>query len=180
MDFMVLMLHGTSMQHVDPTLYKSLLDLKQYATARDNIVRNTTLSEEHKSKLMSEISVRGAKIEDLCLDYTMPGYPDVELIPNGSSISLTVDNVSEYIDQVVDLTVGSGVTKQIDAFRAGFNRVFSVTDLHGFSVQELGLLISGNENEDWSLESEYRIYNMPLLKRTCSINVSKYENFSVG
>jgi hypothetical protein len=28
---------------------------------------------------MSDLKLDGAAIEDLCLDYTLPGYPDVEL-----------------------------------------------------------------------------------------------------
>ncbi|KAJ3411244.1 Ubiquitin fusion degradation protein 4 [Chytridiales sp. JEL 0842] len=141
------------LKHIDSTLYNSLADLKKYAQLRDAIVKNQSLSAEDRTKALSEITVKGAKLEDLCLDFTMPGYPEIELIPNGSDTPLTLDNVSEYVDMVVELTVGSGVAKQIDAFRSGFNRVFAVSDLRSFSVQELGLLISGNENEDWSIET---------------------------
>lgn len=68
---------------------------------------------------------------------------------------MTIDNVEVYIERVVDLTVGTGVREQLKKFKEGFNRVFPITDLQSFSVPELGILVSGNENEDWSVESKF-------------------------
>lgn len=45
-----------------------------------------------------------AKIEDFGLCFTYPGYDYIELIPNGSSKDVSIDNVQEYIDLVLDYT----------------------------------------------------------------------------
>lgn len=48
-------------------------------------------------------------MEDLSLDFTLPGYPNIELRANGSDTAVTIDNVHEYIELVVDFTLKRGV-----------------------------------------------------------------------
>ena len=88
------------------------------------------------------------------LDFTLPGY-DIELRPGGKDIEVTSDNVKEYIQEVIDATIGTGAAMQAKAFREGFSRVFPVTDLQAFSADELGVLF-GSAEEDWSIESEFQ------------------------
>ena len=90
---------------------------------------------------------RGAPIEDLCLDFTLPGYPDYilkprdemvfsqsesvyilavcyfEIISDFSKFQVDINNLEEYISLVVDATVKTGIMHQVEAFRAGFNQV---------------------------------------------------------
>ena len=64
-----------------------------------------------------------------------------------------MDNVDEFVEKVLDMTLGTGVQRQIEAFRAGFSQVFSYGALRAFTSQELVMLF-GRVEEDWSLESE--------------------------
>ena len=66
------------------------------------------------------IRYEGEAIETLYLDFTYPGLPHVELIRGGADKTVTLDNLGEYIEAVVDSTVGSGVYAQVMALRAGF------------------------------------------------------------
>lgn len=100
-------------------------------------------------KLASNESV--TSIDDLALDFTLPGY-DIELMPGGRDISVTAQNVQQYVDLIVDAIVGKGSFLQVQAFREGFSRVFPISDLQAFSVQELSMLL-GNSEEDWSVET---------------------------
>ena len=43
----------------------------------------------------------GVALEDLCLVFTLPGYDDFELVPGGSEIEVTLENLQEYIDSVI-------------------------------------------------------------------------------
>ncbi|KAJ3019883.1 Ubiquitin fusion degradation protein 4 [Thoreauomyces humboldtii] len=136
------------LRHVDPSLYKSLLDLKKYVHAKSVVDRESkTLSPENRRKRLDDITIRGAHIEDLSLDFTLPGYPDTELLPDGRSVDVTLDNVEEYIDSVVEHSVGTGVTPQIEAFRKGFDLVFPSSDLRSFTVQELAVLVGGTGDD---------------------------------
>lgn len=88
-------------------------------------------------------------VDDMCLDFTLPGYANIHLVQNGDSVKVNAANLEEYVKLVIDFTVGRGVKKQIEAFRKGMNLVFSVSDLKFFSIQELLLLFTGDD-QDWS------------------------------
>ncbi|KAG6853894.1 hypothetical protein C0991_000359 [Blastosporella zonata] len=96
-------------------------------------------------------SVESVSIEDLALDFTVPGY-DIELKPGGKDIAVTSENVDEYIHSVLDAILGKGAAVQAKAFREGFSKVFPITDLQAFSADELVMLF-GNSDEDWSVET---------------------------
>jgi E3 ubiquitin-protein ligase TRIP12 len=55
---------------------------------------------------------------------------------------------------VIEAIIGEGAKLQAKAFREGFSKVFPITDLQAFALDELVLLF-GNGEEDWSIESEW-------------------------
>ncbi|KAJ6128749.1 hypothetical protein N7471_009966 [Penicillium samsonianum] len=137
---------------VDHDLAKSLIMLKEFVNAKNAIEANKSLSPAHKSEAVQNITVHGANVDDLGLDFTLPGYPAIELIPGGADVQLTIENVDTYIERVIDMTLGSGVRRQVDAFRAGFSQVFSFSSLCAFTPSELVMLF-GQADEDWSIET---------------------------
>ncbi|KAK2761596.1 Ubiquitin fusion degradation protein 4 [Arachnomyces sp. PD_36] len=137
---------------VDRDLANSLLLLKQFANAKKGVEDRSDLSSTEKQQAISEIEINGARVEDLSLDFTLPGYPSIELIKDGSNVPVTIDNVNLYVDRVIDLTLGSGVQRQVDAFRAGFSQVFRYSALRAFTPNELVMLF-GRIEEDWSIET---------------------------
>jgi len=138
---------------VDKGLGTSLNLLRKFAIAAKSIMDRSDLSSEGKEEALGRIIVEKASIDDLGLDFTLPGYPDIELIKNGKDIPITIENVGEYVDKVIDLTLGSGIQRQVDAFRTGFSQVFPFTALRAFTPDELVMLF-GRVEEDWSLESK--------------------------
>jgi len=71
----------------------------------------------------ADLSFKNVKLEDLCLDFTLPGNPEYELVPGGSEKLVTLDSLDEYVSLVVDATLKSGIAKQIEAFKSGINEV---------------------------------------------------------
>ncbi|KAM0723772.1 hypothetical protein Q7P37_000762 [Cladosporium fusiforme] len=137
---------------VDQDLARSLKVLKKYASAKQRIDEDTRLSDMQKAAKIDQIRINDAKIEDLGLDFTLPGYPNIELMPSGGDVPVTIENVSGYIRKVVEVTLSSGVQRQVDAFRAGFSQVFPYSALKAFTPDELVMLF-GRVEEDWSLET---------------------------
>jgi E3 ubiquitin-protein ligase TRIP12 len=131
---------------VDGDLANSLLYLKKFADAN-------TQSDQVNGGTPSEIQIKGARIEDLGLDFTLPGYPHISLVPNGHDNPVTIENVGDYVDKIIEFTIGKGVIRQIEAFRAGFSQVFPYTSLKAFTPNELVMLF-GRVDEDWSIESK--------------------------
>ncbi|KAI5302162.1 Ubiquitin-protein ligase [Ascosphaera pollenicola] len=141
-----------TIKSIDPTLANSLLYIKKFANAKARIEQDTLLSSAEKDQALSEVVIDDARIEDLGLDFTLPGYPNIDLVPGGSSIPLTLENVALYLERVIDLTLGSGVVAQMQAFRTGFSEVFPYSAMQSFTPDELVMLF-GRTEEDWSIET---------------------------
>lgn len=139
---------------VDAQLAASLKLIKKFVMAKKAVDEDPSLTAAQKVATAEAIEISGAHIDDLGLDFTLPGYSSIELLPNGSQISVTIDNVELYLEKVIDMTLQSGVQRQVDAFRAGFSQVFPYSALSAFTPDELVMLF-GRIEEDWSLESMY-------------------------
>ena len=76
---------------------------------------------------------------------------------------MTSENVEEYITEVLEAILGQGARLQAKAFREGFSKVFPITDLQAFALDELVMLF-GNAEEDWSIESESFAFIISTLR----------------
>ena len=141
-----------AVRSVDNDLANSLKLLKKFASAKKKVDENWALTAAQKVQAIQNIEISGARVEDMALDFTLPGYSSIELLPGGADMSVTIDNVAQYVDKVLNLTLGSGVRRQVDAFRAGFSQVFPYAALQAFTPDELVMLF-GRVEEDWSLET---------------------------
>ncbi|KAI8635643.1 E3 ubiquitin-protein ligase UPL3 [Xylariaceae sp. FL1651] len=137
---------------VDPGLANSLKHIKKFVLAKKAIDEDPKRTPAQKVADTEQIVIDGTTLDDLALDFTLPGYPDIELIPGGSHVQVTIDNVDSYLDKVIDMTLGRGVKRQVEAFRAGFSQVFPYSALSAFTPDELVTLF-GRAEEDWSLET---------------------------
>ncbi|XP_060201629.1 E3 ubiquitin-protein ligase UPL4 [Lycium barbarum] len=126
-------------QSFDPELGGALLEFQALVERK----RHLESRREGKSSLDLELDFRNTKISDLCLDYTLPGYPDYVL--NSASDAKTVDlsNLEKYVLLIVDATLNSGISRQIEAFKSGFDQVFPIRHLQVFTEDELERLLCG-------------------------------------
>ncbi|XP_075474736.1 E3 ubiquitin-protein ligase UPL4-like isoform X1 [Primulina tabacum] len=124
----------------DPSLGKALLEF-QAVVERKRCLRS--LSEEESQDPSVGVCLRSIKIEDLCLDFTLPGYPDYDLVSAPDSKMVNLDNIEEYITLIVDATTKSGVSRQVESFKSGFDQVLSVQHLKVFTEEELERLLCG-------------------------------------
>ncbi|KAI7848614.1 hypothetical protein BDC45DRAFT_471059 [Circinella umbellata] len=139
-------------KEIDPILGKSLNDLRAYSLQKKLVEANKALTTQEKSESIQSIKINGVQLEDLCLDFTLPGHPDIKLKDNGDNIQVTIQNLEEYLDLVVDKIIGSGIKEQLNMFRQGFNRVFDLNNLKVLTPNELVALF-GNSVEDWSYQT---------------------------
>ncbi|KAL0044182.1 hypothetical protein WJX82_003026 [Trebouxia sp. C0006] len=96
--------------------------------------------------------VDGCPIEDLCLTFVLPGYPEYELKKNGGDIMVDATNVGAYISAVVDANLESGIKTQMEHFRTGFNEVFPLDALKCFFEDEIEAMMCGT-GEKWTVEA---------------------------
>lgn len=140
-----------TLKQVDETLARSLERLQTYLQARQEIESLTALPASSRRNKLSALTIGGAKLQDLSLDFTLPGY-DIELKPGGRMIDVDDSNLEEYLELVLDKTLGSGIAEQVKELQVGFSMIFPINDLGIFSPEELALLC-GNTDEDWSKET---------------------------
>lgn len=79
-----------------------------------------------REEKIAGLRLEGRKVEDLYLDFSLPGFADWELKPRGADIDLTIDNVEEYVALTVKALLEDGVRLQLDAFRSGFEEVRAI------------------------------------------------------
>lgn len=132
---------------IDPDLAKSLNLLQRFQLAKEKAE-----NEGGNGSSVDAIEIDGCKIDDVSLDFTLPGCPHIDLIEHGAEKSVTIHNVAEYISLVIEWTMKRGVELQINAFREGFSLVFPFTALHAFFPDELVILF-GKVDEDWSFQT---------------------------
>lgn len=89
------------------------------------------------------------ELESLSLDFTLPGQASYELHANGANDTVNPGNVNQYIAEVLDHTLSTGIKAQVHAFRAGFDLIFPTSAMSTFTPEEMALLF-GNQEEDWS------------------------------
>ena len=131
---------------LDPALGNTLRRLDAAANEIEKMKREGASESE-----WSQITIDGAKVEDLCLTFVIPGVDSMELIKGGSDVAVTAVNLREYVDAVIDACVGSGVATYFESVRAGLEEVFPLARLKMFSESELDAVICG-EGERWTPE----------------------------
>lgn len=88
------------------------------------------------------VAEAAATVDGLCLQFTLPGHADVELVPGGKSRALSLASLPEYLEAVMRSMFVDTVRKQVCAFRAGFADFAPPGALQLFSAEELALLLS--------------------------------------
>ena len=58
-------------------------------------------TEESRRLALDSLSIDGCSIEDLDLDFTMPGHPNIELKKGGKDKPVTLENLEEYLQVVL-------------------------------------------------------------------------------
>uniref|UniRef100_A0A8C1HYT5 HECT and RLD domain containing E3 ubiquitin protein ligase 4 n=1 Tax=Cyprinus carpio carpio TaxID=630221 RepID=A0A8C1HYT5_CYPCA len=92
--------------------------------------------------------------ETFCLNFTITeeifGTTEVlELVPNGTDISVNKSNRQEFVNAYVDYIFNTSVAPQFSAFYAGFHKVCGGKVLELFQPSELQAMVIGNTNYDW-------------------------------
>jgi len=139
------------LQEINPQLATTLKRLQALALKRTAILRAGGKPAE-VSAALAGLTLDGASVDDLGLDFTLPGQADIELCADGAARDVTLENCGEYVQRVLDVTLAEGVRAQVSAFRSGFSSVFDIERLLPFSPDELDSLINGSR-EKWEVNT---------------------------
>lgn len=136
----------TDLVHLSPSIYKTLRKMENIVRKRDAILNNTECSSEDKSIEIEKLKFDECSIEDLNLDFVLPGY-NFDLMKNGKATQVTINNIHLYTNLVTHWFLVEGVGRQMEALREGFESVFPIQNLKMFHPEELEAVFCGNPRE---------------------------------
>ncbi|CAB4064432.1 TRIP12 [Lepeophtheirus salmonis] len=96
-----------------------------------------------KLEQIKSLTMDGCPIEDLGLDFTLPGYPNIDLRKGGKDIPVNIDNLHQYVGLVSHWLLIEGISFQMEALRDGFESVFPISTLQMFYPEELEQIFCG-------------------------------------
>ncbi|KAJ4704835.1 E3 ubiquitin-protein ligase UPL4 [Melia azedarach] len=129
-------------QSFDAGLGRTLLEFQALVNRKKY---SESLSGEN-STVDLESCFRNTRVEDLYLDFTLPGYPDYVLTSEADHKMVNLNNLEDYVALVVDATMHTGIFRQVEAFISGFCQVFSIEHLQIFTEEELERLLCGERD----------------------------------
>ncbi|KAL8608279.1 hypothetical protein ACOMHN_042146 [Nucella lapillus] len=157
---------------VDPHRAVFLRQLRELSARKQRILRDKGLSEDQKNIQLEQLALpspqdasSSIQLEELGSIHPPRCSVSHDLKLDGENEDVTLDNVEEYIDLVMDFCFNSGIRRQMDAFRAGFSTVFPMEKLHMFSPMELGSILCGDQAPSWTREDILN-YTEPKLGYT--------------
>ena len=118
---------------INPHQANFLMQLSELIQIKQKILSNSSLSVEDRQNQIRNLSIpmnqaqTPMRLDDLGLtfQYLPPskiyGFSAVNLKPNGEHEEVTIDNVEEYFELMIDFCLHSGIRKQMEAFKGELN-----------------------------------------------------------
>ncbi|XP_040204751.1 E3 ubiquitin-protein ligase TRIP12 isoform X3 [Rana temporaria] len=141
------------LSHVDPIVAKSVYHLEEIVRQKKRLELDKSQTKESLQFALENLNMNGCSVEDLGLDFTLPGFPNIELKKGGKDIPVTIHNLDEYVRLVIYWALNEGVSRQFDSFRDGFESVFPLNHLQYFYPEELDQLLCGSKSDPWDVKT---------------------------
>ncbi|XP_062328987.1 E3 ubiquitin-protein ligase TRIP12 isoform X2 [Osmerus eperlanus] len=139
--------------NIDPGVAKSIQHLEDIIRQKKRLELDRSQTRETLQQALETLNMNGCSVEDLGLDFTLPGFPNIELKKGGKDVPVTIYNLEEYLRLVVYWTLNEGVSRQFESFREGFESVFPLQHLQYFYPEELDQLLCGSKSETWDVKT---------------------------
>lgn len=130
--------------HVVPDVHRTLLRFQGVIREKNVVEADMSLTGDQKHDRVEALSMDGCRIEDLGLDFTLPGHAQIELRKGGKDIPVTIHNLDDYCKLVTHWYLIEGVSRQMESFREGFEVVFPLQSLSMFYPEELDAIFCGH------------------------------------
>lgn len=122
-------LTAADLQFIDPVLARSYQQMEQIVRQKKRIEADRSHTAESRRLALDSLTLDGCSVDDLGLDFVLPGYPHIELKKGSKDLPVTLHNLEEYLRLVVHWTLVEGVARQFQALREGFESVFPLSHL---------------------------------------------------
>lgn len=135
--------------NIDPTIANTVSQLEGIVRKKRRLEEDDKITAAERQNKIKGLTMDGCPVEDLGLDFTLPGYPNIELRKGGKDRAVTLDNLGQYVKLVSHWLLVEGVSCQMEAVREGFESVFSLSCLQMFHPDELDQIFCGSMQENF-------------------------------
>uniref|UniRef100_A0A8C3IK76 E3 ubiquitin-protein ligase n=1 Tax=Chrysemys picta bellii TaxID=8478 RepID=A0A8C3IK76_CHRPI len=132
---------------------RSVYHLEDIVRQKKRLEQDKSQTKESLQYALENLNMNGCSVDDLGLDFTLPGFPNIELKKGGKDIPVTIHNLEEYLRLVIFWALNEGVSRQFDSFRDGFESVFPLSHLQYFYPEELDQLLCGSKTDTWDAKT---------------------------
>ncbi|XP_038050611.1 E3 ubiquitin-protein ligase TRIP12-like isoform X2 [Patiria miniata] len=146
-------LNSYDLQYIDPVLARSFFQLEELMQQKKKLLEDSSHTPASLQLALDSLTIDGSAMEDLGLDFTLPGYGNIELKKGGKDTLVTIHNLEEYLKLVTHWTLVEGVSRQFEALRDGFQSVFPLSNLQSFYPEEMDQMFCGNSSEPWDIKT---------------------------
>ena len=137
---------------VMPSIYKFVQSLVEALREKWIIKNYVNMAPEEQNQAMSNITCDGCSFEDLCVNFTLPGFPDIEMMEGGSDTFLSIDNLDMYLQLLVWWLLYKNPQQSIKEISNGFRRILNPYFMKCFYPDEYDELLCGLTKEQWTVD----------------------------
>ena len=156
---------------VMPSIFKYVESLVDALRQKFVIKNDNSLAPEIQNQAISNITCDGCSFEDLCINFTLPGYPDIEMIKGGSETFLNIDNLEDYLKLLIWWLLYKNPQENIKQIRDGFTKILNI-NMQYFNPHEYEEILCGLTTEQWTVD--YLKKNCVLERLTVKTPVVQY------
>eukprot|EP00095_Tigriopus_kingsejongensis_P008879 maker-scaffold15_size728074-snap-gene-6.27 protein:Tk08879 transcript:maker-scaffold15_size728074-snap-gene-6.27-mRNA-1 annotation:"e3 ubiquitin-protein ligase trip12 isoform x2" len=149
------------LMNIDPTIANTVTQLEGIVRKKRKLEEDDKITPNERLIQIKSLTMDGCPVEDLGLDFTLPGYPNIELRKSGKHIPVTLDNLHQYVKLVSHWMLIEGVSCQMESIREGFESVFPLESLQMFYPDELDQIFCG------SMQGSFVQWDSKTLAETC-------------
>ena len=132
------------LKEVMPQVYNLVSKLVNILRVKTRIDADSLLSLEDKRKATENITFDGSPVQDLRINFTIPGFPEIEMKEGGKDIFLNIENIEEYLQLLTWWVLYKGPEKCADLITEYFGTVISSEYLAIFYLDEIQELVIDN------------------------------------
>lgn len=145
-------LNLSDLKDVMPSLVEFVEELVKMMNDAARIKNDRTLTYESKVDELINLKYHGCRLDDLCINFTVPGFPDIEMVEGGAEIFLTVENIEEYLQLLVWWLLYKGPQKKLECIQAGYYSILSRESVKPLLICDMRDIFSGMASGPWVVE----------------------------
>lgn len=155
------------LKDINPSLFKFVVHLADTLRMKLDIESDQSLTTEERIEAINSLTCDGSSFEDICISFTLPGFPDIEMTDNGKDTMLSIDNLETYLKLLVWWLMHKGPQESLSHIQNGFRKIAPSALMQIILPDEFEQFFCGIQGEEWPVE---------YIKNNCLLGNELYKS----